>query len=207
MTCEGKTKVGADAAGREDERTRVRRRDRSKSEAWVRDYVSRSGFGFLATVDDSGQPFLNSNLFVYDEDRHCLYLHTHRTGRTRDNVDRPQPVVFSTASMGRLLPAPEALEFSVEYAGVLVFGVAQIIRDEAQAAYALQLLLDKYFAHLRPGVDYRPTTSAELARATVYRIAIEQWSGKKKEVAPDFPGAFLYDLAPGAKENDSNASI
>jgi len=27
----------------------------------------------------------------------------------------------------------------------------------------------------------------------VFRIQIEQWSGKKKEVAADFPGAYLYE--------------
>ncbi|MCG8347691.1 MAG: pyridoxamine 5'-phosphate oxidase family protein [Chloroflexales bacterium] len=185
----------------------VRRRDRAvEDEAWIRALLHRAPMGVLATVYD-GQPFINSNLFVFDEAAHAIYMHTARVGRTQANVEASERVCFSVSEMGRLLPANVALEFSVEYAGVLVFGVAQIIRDEAQAAYALQLLLDKYFAHLRPGVDYRPTTSAELARATVYRIAIEQWSGKKKEVAPDFPGAFLYDLAPGAKENDSNASI
>ena len=29
--------------------------------------------------------------------------------------------------------------------------------------------------------------------AAVYRIDIEAWSGKKKEVAPDFPGAYRYE--------------
>ncbi|NJK79079.1 MAG: pyridoxamine 5'-phosphate oxidase family protein, partial [Chloroflexaceae bacterium] len=46
---------------------------------------------------------------------------------------------------GRLLPADVALEFSVEYSGVMVFGSATIVQDEAEASHALQLLLDKYF--------------------------------------------------------------
>ena len=40
------------------------------------------------------------------------------TGRTRDNLDSHEKVAFSASAMGRLLPAPEALEFSVEYCGV-----------------------------------------------------------------------------------------
>jgi nitroimidazol reductase NimA-like FMN-containing flavoprotein (pyridoxamine 5'-phosphate oxidase superfamily) len=94
--------------------------------------------------------------------------------------------------MGRLLPADEALEFSVEYRGVTVFGTAAVVTDEAEATYGLQLLLDKYFPHLSPGKDYRPITTEELRRTGVYRIEIEQWSGKQKQVAADFPGAFLY---------------
>jgi hypothetical protein len=34
----------------------------------------------------------------------------------------------------------------------------------------------------------------ELKRTAVFRIHIEDWSGKKKEVAADFPGAFYYGL-------------
>ena len=153
----------------------------------MRDFIKQAPLGFLATVGDDGQPFLNSNLFVYDEDKHCIYLHTHRTGRTRDNFDGREKVAFSAAAMGRLLPAPEALEFSVEYAGV-------VVGDVVEAKAALQSLLDKYAPHLAAGEDYRPTTDEELARTAVYRIDIETWSGKQKEVEQDFPGA--YPLPP-----------
>jgi len=180
----------ADSAGRDDDRTRVRRRDRAKDDAWVQDFVTRAPFGFLATVGEDGQPFLNSNLFVYDPDRHCLYLHTHRTGRTRDTLESGERVAFSAAAMGRLLPASEALEFSVEYAGVTAFGRGAVVDDEGEAKAALQMILAKYAPHLVPGRDYRETTDEELKRTAVYRIDIEAWSGKQKEVARDFPGAF-----------------
>ncbi len=171
----------------------VRRRDRAvEDDAWIRAMLHRAPLGTLATIHD-GQPFINSNLFVYDEDEHCLYMHTARVGRTQANVEREQAVCFSVSEMGRLLPAEEALHFSVEYAGVTVFGTATILRDDAEAAYALQKMLDKYAPHLRPGRDYRPVTNEELRRTTVFRIAIEAWSGKKKQVAPDFPGAYRYE--------------
>lgn len=183
-------KVGADNAGLEDPRSQLRRRDRGKGEAWVRSFIEAAPFGFLATVGEGGQPYLNSNLFVYDRHRHCIYLHTHRTGRTRENLAEPEKVAFSAAGMGRLLPAPEALEFSVEYAGVTAFGTGRVVEDEDEARDALQMLLDKYAPHLRPGRDYRATTDEELARTTVYRIDIETWSGKQKAVDKHFPGAF-----------------
>lgn len=170
----------------------VRRRDRAvEDEAWIRAMLHRVAMGTLATVHE-GQPFINSNLFAYDEQAHCIYMHTARVGRTRANVAQEQAVCFSISEMGRLLPADKALEFSVEYAGVTVFGRASIIEDKDAAKHALQCLLDKYAPHLKPGRDYRPTTEDELARTAVYRIAIDSWSGKKKEVAADFPGAFYY---------------
>ena len=192
----GEEKIGSANAGRDDARSAVRRRDRGKEESWVRDFMLQAPWGFLATVGDDGQPFLNSNLFVYDADRHCIYLHTHRTGRTRDNMDGGVKVAFSAAGMGRLLPAPEALEFSIEYAGVVAFGIGRVVEDVSEAKAALQAILDKYAPHLRPDVDYRSTTDEELKRTAVFRIDVEAWSGKQKEVEEDFPGAFDLPTLP-----------
>ena len=162
-------------------------------DAWIKALLQRADFGALATVHD-GQPFINTNLFVYDEAANVLYLHTARTGRTRTNIETNERVCFSVSEMGRLLPADTALEFSVEYAGVTVFGRAHVVQDPAEARRGLQLLLDKYFAHLKPGEDYRAITDEELARTAVYRVDIDAWSGKRKAVAEDFPGAFWRDI-------------
>lgn len=174
------------------ERAEVRRRDRAvDDEAWIAALLRRAPTAYLATVAD-GQPFVNSNLFVYDDQQHVIYMHTARYGRTRANLDGDERVCLSVSEIGRMLPADVALEFSVEYSGVVVFGRGAVVADADEATYGLQLLLDKYFAHLRPGKDYRPTTPEELARTSVYRIIIEEWSGKRKQVADDFPGAFVY---------------
>jgi nitroimidazol reductase NimA-like FMN-containing flavoprotein (pyridoxamine 5'-phosphate oxidase superfamily) len=151
--------------------------------------------GTLATALD-GQPFINMNLFVYDEPAHVIYLHTARAGRTPANVEAGERVCFGVAEMGRLLPASTALNFSVEYAGVVVFGRARVVEDETEAGRALQLLLDKYAPHLRPGRDYRTIQAEELAVTTVYRIEIDEWSGKQKVAPPDHPGAFWYAQGP-----------
>lgn len=161
-------------------------------DAWIQDYLTRAPFGFLAMARGE-QPLLNSNLFAYVPDRRAVYLHTHRTGRTRDTLAEPGRVAFSVAHMGRMLPASEALEFSVEYAGVVVFGTGRVVTDPEEAERALQLLLDKYAPHLRPGRDYRRIVPEELRRTAVFRVDIDAWSGKKKEVGPGFPGAYRYE--------------
>ncbi|MEI7644828.1 MAG: pyridoxamine 5'-phosphate oxidase family protein [Chloroflexales bacterium] len=176
-------------------RAEVKRQDRAvQDDAWIADLLGRAPIGYLATAHD-GQPFINSNLFVYDPTRSAIYVHTARYGRTRANVDANERVCLSVSEMGRLLPAKEALEFSVEYSGATVFGAARVVDDPEEASYGLQLLLDKYFPHLRPGEHYRPILAEELARTSVYRIDIEEWSGKRKAVAEDFPGAFRYPYA------------
>lgn len=170
----------------------VRRADRAvDDEAWIIELLKRTPIGNLATVYD-GQPFINSNLFVYDIMEHAIYMHTARSGRTQTNLAAHEVVCFSISTMGRLLPAKQALEFSVEYSGVVVFGKGYTLTEAGEAAAALQKMLNKYFPHLTPDQDYEGITLQELARTSVYKIKINSWSGKKKEVAADFPGAFRF---------------
>jgi hypothetical protein len=119
-------------------------------------------------------------------------MHTARLGRTRANIEIDERVCFSVYEMGRLLPAETALNFSVEYASVVIFGASTLISDKKQATDALHLLLHKYAPHLQRGLDYREVVPEELTRTSVYRISIEEWSGKKKEAPADFPGAYTY---------------
>ncbi|GJM41072.1 MAG: NimA [Ardenticatenaceae bacterium] len=173
--------------------TELRRNDREVTDdAWIHTMLHNTAVGILA-FNQGDQPFLNSNLYAYDEAAHAIYMHTARVGRTPANLAEETKICFTIFEMGRLLPAEEALEFSVEYSGMTVFGTAVTIDDPVEAQHGLQLLLDKYAPHLKPGEHYRSITPEELKRTAVYRINIHEWSGKKKEVADDFPGAFFYN--------------
>ena len=179
----------------ESEYHEPRRKDRAVTgDEWIRAFLDRATIGNLATVEGD-QPFINSNLFVYDAERHAIYIHTARSGRTRTNVDGKSRGCFSVSEMGRLLPADVALEMSVEYAGVAAFGPTDLVTDRQEQEHALYLLLKKYFAHLEAGRDYRRITQDELDRTSVFRLDIERWMGKKKEVG-EFAGAFQFGWPP-----------
>lgn len=170
-----------------------RRRDRGQDDAWTRNLLVQAPWGVLATVH-GGRPFLNSNIFVYEEAGHRIYLHTARTGRTPENVAEGGAATFTAAVMGRMLPAETALEFSVEYAAAVVFGTIRPAADEEEKRHGLELIMRKYAPHLEPGRHYRPITGAELSRTAVHSLEIEAWSGKQKVVAPDFPGAYTMTV-------------
>ena len=167
------------------------RKDRAQNDAWIKAFLQRVPFGMLAT-EAEGQPFLKPSLYVYDEAEHAIYIHGALVGRMRSNIEANPRVCFSIAEMGRLLPADTAMEVGVEYASVVVFGKAEVITDAEQARHGLQLMLDRYFPHLKPGQDYREIIPEELNITAVYRIHIEAWSGKETHAKEDFPGAFSY---------------
>ncbi len=173
-------------------RSKVTRQDRAiQDDGWIRDFLLRAPTGTLATAQGD-QPFLSTLLFAYDPSTHALYLHTARRGRVWENLQTNPQACFSATEMGRMLPANTALNFSVEYQSVVAFGRASLVEDPLEAERALQITLDKYFPHLHAGQEYRPITEDELLVTAVFRIDIEEWSGKRKAVPEDFPGAFYY---------------
>lgn len=182
----------------DDTIVQVKRRDRAVTdETWLRAMLHKAPFGTLATVCE-GQPFAKPSTYAYDESagpKGVIYLHGARAGRTRANVEHNDRVCFTVAEMGRLIAAPEAGQLGVEYASVMAFGCAAVVTDEDEARRALEMLVKKYFPHLRPGEDYAPATADEVRRTLVYRIDIEAWSGKQRQVSEDFPGTFNYGKA------------
>jgi nitroimidazol reductase NimA-like FMN-containing flavoprotein (pyridoxamine 5'-phosphate oxidase superfamily) len=160
-------------------------------ETWIKDMLKRAPYGMLATCRDD-QPFIHTSLFVFDEAARALYIHSALDCRRRSNLEANPRFCFSVTDMGRLLPGSAAMDFGVEYKGVVVFGKAVIVTDEEEARRGLQMLLDKYFPHLKPGVDYNDIAPEEIAITSVYRLEIEQWSGKEDVAPADHPGAFEY---------------
>jgi nitroimidazol reductase NimA-like FMN-containing flavoprotein (pyridoxamine 5'-phosphate oxidase superfamily) len=163
-----------------DERTAMRRTDRAiEDEALIRELLERGEYFALATIFED-QPYQHVSLYWFDASSNCIYFHTARNGRTRSNIEANPKVSAAVASMGRLLPADTALDFSVEYDSVIVFGQARVVEEDDEARHGLQGLLDKYFPALRPGEHYRPITDEELRRTSVFALEIEAMSGKRK---------------------------
>mgnify|MGYP001041476178 FL=1 len=171
-----------------------RRQDRAKDDTWIAAFLQRVPYGILAT-ESLGQTFQKPTLFVYSSADHAIFFHGALEGRLPKNLQANPRASFCAAEIGRLLPADTAMEFGVEYASVVVFGPVRLLSDPGEAERALQLLLDRYFPHLKPAEDYRSIIPEELNITAVYRLDVEAWSGKEDFSSPDFPGAFNFPYA------------
>jgi nitroimidazol reductase NimA-like FMN-containing flavoprotein (pyridoxamine 5'-phosphate oxidase superfamily) len=186
-----------------------RRLDRSRDVDWIEDFLRRGAVTVLAAVADS-KPLCLPRLFAYDAERYALYLHGARGGELlealeehREQGDGRAPVAATVFQMGRLLPAPEAAEFSVEFGSVVVAGRGVVVEDPDEAMHGLRLLMEKYAPHLEPGKEYRDMAPEEVARTSVIRVDIQAWSGKEKTEAGEFPGAYWYRDVAGRKKDFS----
>jgi len=152
--------------------------EHQQDEAWIRAFLKRSKIGHIATRWDD-QPFITPSTFWFDEERNEIIFHSNIVGRIRANSERHPEVCFETSNYGCFLPSNVALEFSMQYESVIVFGTIRVIEDDEEKTNRLTHLIEKYFPGMVPGEEYRPITEKELKRTSVYAIKIDQWSGKR----------------------------
>lgn len=149
-----------------------------RDDDWIRPFLRTATVGHIASALN-GQPFLTPSTFWYDEENHQIVFHSNVTGRIRSNLETNPRVCFEASELGRLLPSNVALEFSLQYRSVVVFGTASLVTDPVEARRVLYGLIQKYFPGMRAGKEYREITDKELKRTSVYTIRIEEWSGKE----------------------------
>jgi len=149
-----------------------------RDDEWIRAFLRQAKVGHIASACD-GQPFLNPSTFWFDEANHQIIFHSNVAGRVRSNIENNSRVCFEASELGRLLPSNVALEFSLQFRSVIVFGETRIITDPAKARRVMYALINKYFPLMTAGREFREITDKELKRTSVYAIKIQEWSGKE----------------------------
>ncbi len=149
-----------------------------RGDDWIRAFLREARVGHIASSQDD-QPFLNPSMFWFDEENHQIIFHSNLTGRIRANIETNPQVCFEASKLGKMLPSNVALEFSLQFRSVIVFGTARLISDSNEARRVLYSLIRKYFPQMTPGKEFREITDKELLRTSVYAIRIEKWSGKE----------------------------
>jgi nitroimidazol reductase NimA-like FMN-containing flavoprotein (pyridoxamine 5'-phosphate oxidase superfamily) len=149
-----------------------------RDDEWIRAFLREARVGHIASSRD-GQPFLTPSTFWFDEQNHQIIFHSNIAGRIRSNIDNNPRVCLEVSELGKMLPSNVALEFSLQYRSVVVFGTVHLVSDPQEARRLLYSLIKKYFPLLSPAKDFREITEKELRSTSVYAIQIEEWSGKE----------------------------
>jgi hypothetical protein len=155
-----------------------RRPEYVRDDDWIRKFLRRGQIAHIASLWDD-QSFVTPSIYWYDEIHHRLIFHSNVMGRIRANIERCPNVSTEVSELGRFLPSNVALEFSLQFRSVVVFGTAHLIGDQAEQRLVMHQLIAKYFPQMKAGGDYRFVTDQELKRTSVYEIRISAWSGKE----------------------------
>lgn len=154
-----------------------RRPHLTQNDDWIRAFLKTTQIGHIATSID-GQPFINPTTFWYDETNHQIVFHSNVAGRVRSNIESNPKVSLEASELGRFLPSNVALEFSLQFRSVIVYGSARVVTDPTEARRLLYGLIAKYFPAMTAGKEYREITDKEIRATSIYAIQIESWTGK-----------------------------
>ena len=155
-----------------------RRPHLTRDDDWIRAFLKEVKVGHIATSSE-GQSFINPTTFWYDEANHQIVFHSNVAGRVRSNIESNPKVSLEASELGKLLPSNVALEFSLQFRSVVVFGNARLVTDPNEARHLLYGLIGKYFPAMSAGKEFREITEKELRATSIYVIHIESWSGKE----------------------------
>jgi len=149
-----------------------------RDDNWIRPFLREAKVRHIASTRDN-QPSMNPGTFWFDEANHQIIFHSNVAGRIRSNIESNSRVCFEAIELGKMLPSNVALEFSLQFRSVILFGTARILIDPDEMRRVMYGLIQKYFPAMRAGQEYREITDKELKRTSVYAIKIEEWSGKE----------------------------
>jgi nitroimidazol reductase NimA-like FMN-containing flavoprotein (pyridoxamine 5'-phosphate oxidase superfamily) len=149
-----------------------------RDDEWIRAFLREARVAHIASTRD-GQPFLTPSTFWFDEQNHQIIFHSNIAGRIRSNIENNPKVCLEVSELGKMLPSNVALEFSLQFRSVVVFGAVRLVSDPQEARRVLYNLIHKYFPLMTPGKEFREITDKELRSTSIYAIQIEEWSGKE----------------------------
>ncbi len=155
-----------------------RRPHLTRDDDWIRAFLREAKVGHIASSWEE-QPFINPTTFWLDEENDQIVFHSNVAGRVRSNIENNSKVCLETSELGKLLPSNVALEFSLQFRSVAVFGTAHLVTDPTEARRLMYGLIGKYFSKMSPGKEFREITDKELRATSIYAIQIESWSGKE----------------------------
>jgi hypothetical protein len=124
---------------------------------------------------DGDQPYVVPVSFGYDG--RCVYFHSAREGRKLDVIAANPRVCVQFERRVVLMPSEtEACEWSFAFESAIGFGVVEELRDPETKAFGLNQIMQHYSGR---SWELDPST---LARTRVWRVAIEELTGKQSSL-------------------------
>jgi len=148
--------------------------------------------GIVAHVGfvEAGRPVVIPMTFQYSPaEPRRIYLHGGRTGRLMTHLATGAPVSVTVTTTEGLVYSKAALDHSVNYHSVVMFGrAAREQPGTAAKRRILEAMIARYFPGRTPGVHYETASDAQLESTAMVAIDIEEWSAKVREGGPNGRG-------------------
>lgn len=163
--------------------TKLRREPQLAAHDWptIRRVLKETYLCHIGFADESGQAFSVPTLHALIDD--VLIVHGSAASRTLKALGRGAKICVTVAETDGFVLARSALNHSINYRSVMVFGEAELLPDGDEK----DKLTHTFFEAIFPGRwdETRPPTEKEMKRMALLRLPLEQASAKVSAGPPE----------------------
>jgi nitroimidazol reductase NimA-like FMN-containing flavoprotein (pyridoxamine 5'-phosphate oxidase superfamily) len=178
-------------------RTQIRNHPERAVPAETAEILSQGKVAHVGFVEE-GQPIVIPMSYHYNlEEPHLLYLHGSIRSRLLQQAGEGAPVCVTVTLTDGLVYSRKAMNHSMNYRSVVLFGQAREITDEAEKFQLFDNMVQRYFPGRTVGRDYFAPSSDDLKVTRLVEVTIEEWNAKARRGGPTGPDDNTDD-APGS---------
>ena len=180
------------------ERTRIRNHPERAVPEETADILSQGLVAHLGFIED-GVPFVIPFTYHYDADKpELIYLHGSIRSRALEHMSTGAPVCITVTLTDGLVYSRKAINHSVNYRSVTVFGTAREVTDEQEKFDLFDEMVQRYFPGRTVGADYNAPPSADLGVTALVEVKIDEGNAKARRGNPTGPDDDKPDAAGSA---------
>ena len=169
------------------ERTRIRNHPERAVPEEATEILSNGIVAHLGFIQDD-VPFVIPFTYHYDPDSpDSIYLHGSIRSRALKHLATGAPVCVTVTLTDGLVYSRKAMNHSVNYRSVTLFGHAREVTDEAEKFDLFDQMVQRYFPGRTVGEDYYAPPSPDLGVTALVEVNIEEWNAKARRGAPTGP--------------------
>ena len=169
------------------ERTKILSHPERAAPEETADILAQGMVAHVGFIQDE-QPYVIPMSYHYDPQQpDYLYLHGSVRSRTLKYLAGGAPVCVTVTLTDGLVYSRKAMNHSMNYRSVMLFGHGKLIEDEDRKFEIFDQMVQRYFPGRRVGQDYDPPPPEDLGATALVEVTIEEWSGKARRGGPTGP--------------------
>ena len=169
------------------ERTRIRNHPERAVPEETTEILSQGMVAHLGFIQDD-VPFVIPFTYHYDaESPDSIYLHGSIRSRALKHLATGAPVCVTVTLTDGLVYSRKAMNHSVNYRSVTLFGRAREVTDETEKFELFDQMVQRYFPGRTVGEDYYAPPSPDLGVTALVEVKIDEWNAKARRGAPTGP--------------------
>ena len=169
------------------ERTRIRNHPERAVPDEAADILARGSVAHAAFTQD-GEPYVIPLSYHYDPERpELIYLHGSIRSRAMAALASGAPVCVCVTLTDGLVYSRKAMNHSINYRSVVLFGSGREITDPAEKYALFDAMVRRYFPGRTIGSDYNAPPDADLGITALVEIRIQEWNAKARRGGPTGP--------------------